>query len=260
MDPYLEEPSIWPGVHLGLIYETQEALNAALPDGYVADIGERVYVLQPDRDLYPDLAVVRRRREPGVVERGRGGTATTEAGAPPWVFTIEPEEVREPYIEIHALGENQRVVTVIEFLSPANKAAGSKGRRLYLSKQRGLLKSRTHLVEIDFLRAGAHTVAISKDRLLRRGRWDYLVCVHHVDPPRRYWVWPILLRDRLPAIRIPLAGGDDDLPVDLQPILDRRYDSGRYALKLDYHTAPTPPLAEEDDKWAAALLTEHGLR
>ncbi|MGH3577865.1 MAG: DUF4058 family protein, partial [Mycobacterium sp.] len=57
---------------------------------------------------------------------------------------------------------------VIEVLSPANKAAGSEGRRLYLAKQRQLLESQTHLLEIDVLRQGEHTAAPPLDWLLNR--------------------------------------------------------------------------------------------
>ena len=57
MDPYLEDPTFWPGVHAGLIAALEGALNRVLPEGYAADIGERVYLLDSRRDAYPDLAV-----------------------------------------------------------------------------------------------------------------------------------------------------------------------------------------------------------
>ena len=34
------------------------ALNAMLPPKYVAGMGERVYVVQSERDIYPDVMVV----------------------------------------------------------------------------------------------------------------------------------------------------------------------------------------------------------
>src|SRR5438270_5183314 len=80
MDPYLEDPAVWPGVHLGLINATEEALNAALPPNYVADIGERVYVVRPDRDVYPDVAVVERLYGSGRETQAHGGTAVLDVG------------------------------------------------------------------------------------------------------------------------------------------------------------------------------------
>ncbi len=58
MDPYLENPALWPGLHQLLIAHILGALNSALPQKYVANINERVYVLQSARDIYPDVAVL----------------------------------------------------------------------------------------------------------------------------------------------------------------------------------------------------------
>ena len=33
-------------------------LNALLPRHYVADIGERVYIVQPERSIYPDVVII----------------------------------------------------------------------------------------------------------------------------------------------------------------------------------------------------------
>lgn len=57
MDPKLEHPALWPGVLQGLITYATEALNASLPPRYVANIGERVYVVQSERDGDPDVSL-----------------------------------------------------------------------------------------------------------------------------------------------------------------------------------------------------------
>ena len=38
MDPYLEDPAHWRGVHAALIVACYETLNALLPDGFIARI------------------------------------------------------------------------------------------------------------------------------------------------------------------------------------------------------------------------------
>jgi hypothetical protein len=258
MDPYLEDATLWPGVHAGLIAALEGTLNHVLPEGYAADIGERVYLLDSRRDAYPDLAVAQIRR-PGGASRGASASPTGEAAvldpaAAPWIIRVAPREVRETFLEIRALREDQRLVTVIEVLSPSNKAAGSHGRRLYREKQDELLRSETHLVEIDLLRGGAHTVAAPLDYLVDRGAWDYLVCLHRGGQDEVYELWPIGLRQRLPRIQVPLGPDEADVALDLQPVLDRRYDEGRYAVKIDYRAAPVPPLSPADQEWAAALL------
>jgi hypothetical protein len=255
MDPYLEHPEVWPGVHLGLITYSREALNAILPSGYVADMGERLYVAEPVRDIYPDVAVTGRARPASNGPRG-GATAVLDGSAAPWVLSVDPREFREPFIRILSPRPDRRVVTVIELLSPANKASGSKGRRLYQAKQRELLRSHSSLLEIDLLRAGVHTVAAPLEPLRRRGTWDYLACLHRGGHKGEYEVWPVLLRERLPLVRVPLSESDPDVELDLQAVFDRCYDSGRYRDNADYGQEPAPPLMEEDAAWAKTLLPE----
>ncbi len=81
----------------------------------------------------------------------------------------------ENYIEIREHGGG-RVITGIEFLSPANKAGG-EGPKQYLRKQREILQSNTNLVEIDFLRSGQQVIAFPEHRIPPQYRGDYLVCV-----------------------------------------------------------------------------------
>lgn len=260
MDPYLEEPLLWSGVHQGLIGCLRATLNALLPPSYVADVGERLYVVQPQRGIYPDVVIVEYPPPPPTMEQGCGEAAVAVAD-PPLVLTVEPEEVREVFIEILSLRGGERVVTVMEVLSPSNKTAGSQGRELYLAKQREVLESETHLIEIDLLRSGEPTVAVPPEALLQKGlRWDYLVCLHRGGKGRRYEVWPFTVRQRLPRINVPLAEGDPDVVLDLQAVFDRCYDEGAYVRRLDYRREPAIPLEGDDAEWANGLLRERGLR
>src|SRR5436309_1807450 len=98
MDPYLEHLAWWGGVHQGMITYAREAHNALLPPDYIADIGERLYVVQPDRSIYPDLA---ERTQRGDVREPRaeyGGAAVAVAEDAPWIVTIEPIEMREVFV------------------------------------------------------------------------------------------------------------------------------------------------------------------
>jgi hypothetical protein len=260
MDPYLEHAAIWPGVHQGLITYMQAALNTLLPPHYVADIGERLYVVQPESGIYPDVVVIE--HPPVSSSAGQGSISASETAVsdPPWILTLHPVEMREVFVEILAIGDESRVVTVIEVLSPSNKTAGTPGRDLYLTKRNELLKSQTHLIEIDFLHYGEHTVAPPRERLLEQGTWDYLVSLHRGGQGYRYEVWAVTLRQRLPRIRVPLAPGDPDVVLDLQRVFDRCYDAAAYARRLDYHREPPIALRQDDAAWVAALLRERGLR
>jgi hypothetical protein len=255
MDPYLENPAMWPSVHQGLITFIWTALNGELPPGYSASMGERLFVVRPGRDIFPDVAVYELPRP--ALFPSSGGVATLTAPSDlPLVVIREPSETREVFVEIVKLGEDgERVVTIIEVLSPANKSAGSRGREMYLAKQSEALASAISLIEIDLLRTGEHTVAVPREELLRQDpRWDDLVCLHRGGEWDRFEVWPRTVRDHLPRIRIPLADGDPDLTLDLQAVFNRCYAEGGYARRIDYRRAPHTPLAERDAAWARELL------
>ena len=64
----------------------------------------------------------------------------------------------------------------------------------------------------------------------------------------------------LPTIRIPLRPHDQDIPLQLQPLVDAAYVNGRYADEIDYRSDPKPPLDNENAAWVDAHLRELGLR
>src|SRR5207244_12673226 len=140
-----------------------------------------------------------------------------------------------------------RGVTVVEGLSPGKKRAGSDGRQAYRAKQREGLASGTHLLELDLLRQGEHTVAAPPpDRLLRQGPYDYLVCLSRGNERDRCQVWGFTVRQRLPRVRVPLAADEEDLVLDLQALFDQVYDDGGYAAALNYAGEPAIPLGATD--------------
>lgn len=152
------------------------------------------------------------------------------------------------------------MVTVIEFLSPANKTPGNRGREEYLQKQSELLDSETNLLEIDLLRFGAHTVAAPLQSLWEKESWDYLVCLHESWRRNAYLYWPISLRQPLPRVRVPLTQEVSAVVLNLQKVFEQAYDDGPYATRMDYRSDPPIPLTGEDAAWMDALLREKGLR
>jgi len=253
MDPYLENPGLWPDVHARLISVIGEVLGAALRPKYLVRIEERVY-LSDDGDpgrigLIPDVSVA---IAPGDSSHERG---TAAAVAEPIVeLTLIEEEVTERFLQVIDR-EDRAVVAVIEILSPANKLAGSQGLASFSRKRREIMGSQTHWVEIDLLRGG-----ISPG--FRRGHepHEYMVHVSPVSLRPRGFLWPIRLTQALPTVRIPLRPEDQDADLNLQTILDTVYDRAGYDLELDYRTEPTPPLGPTWSTWADGLLREKGLR
>jgi hypothetical protein len=151
------------------------------------------------------------------------------------------------------------LVTVIEVLSPTNKRSG-KDRAEYKNKQAELLASDVHLLEVDLLRGGEYTVAVSKEDVDANSEWDYLVSLHYGGTGEEYEFWPISLRRRLPRVYVPLTDGLPNQVIDLQAALSLTYDDGPFARATDYRRAASPPLSEHDADWADALLREKQLR
>ena len=68
-------------------------------------------------------------------------------------------------------------------------------------------------------------------------------------------MFPSRLKEPLPCIPVPLRQGEDELPLDLQFLFIRAYDSGPYRRgAVDYEEPLDPPLAEGDTAWAVHLL------
>jgi hypothetical protein len=257
MDPYLE--AHWRDVHARLIVYAGDALQGVLPSGLRARVEESVLLESPqgfgDHPLFPDVRVVeytsRRRTE------ARPGAGS--AGAEPVLVEAEAEPVTETFLEIIDRESGNRVVTVIEFLSPANKSPGPN-REQYLRKQREICSSDANLVEIDLNRFGTHTLAFPLEHLKPQGRTAYMACVRRATRRGKAEVYPMPLWEPLPVVKVPLRPGDADVPLDLQALVQQCYRNGAYEGTLNYAAEPDPPLSGADKEWADARLHEKGLR
>ncbi len=263
MDPFLEHPAFFSGVHSSMISYLREYLQPRLPEPYYAEIADRVWVEVAQRSIEPDVNLLRSTRRPP--EDAAGGAVVALApGAPaqPVVVRVPHDERRETSLDIFTrVGEGERLVTTIEVLSLANKTPGEHGRDLYLRKQREILEGKVHLVEIDLLRDGRHTTAVPLERAREQaGAFDYHVCIHRFDNLEDYFVYPVLLTERLPVFEVPLLPGDPAVAVDLQAVFDRCYDTGSYRRRVPYRqNATVPPLAPAQAVWATQRLREAGL-
>jgi Protein of unknown function (DUF4058) len=259
MDPFLEHPEIFPDLHDRLVINSSEALQGQLPPPYFAYLNRRVWIEVSERTIGPDVNILRPRAAPPAAPRGPGGVALAPPRTSQMVVVHVPhDEIREPYVEIYVgPREQRRLVTTIEVLSPTNKTPGAHGRELYRRKQQEIMESRVHLVEIDLLRAGPHTTAVPEDRLRRVvGDFDYHVCVHRFDNLEDYFVYPVRLDEPLPAVDVPLLPGDGGVPLNLQAVFNRCYDTGPYARDIDYAEADlVPPLPPERLGWVRERLS-----
>lgn len=253
MDPYLEDPALWPDVHFGLIASIRRRLQPQLAPRYYAHLGERLYIEDVRHALYPDVTVLRA-PAPAPPER-RGGTLVADE---PVILPFSLQH-REPFLEIRATSSHE-VVTVIEVISPANKSSGGRGRDEYRQKQDRVMASQANLVELDLLRRGAPVVMAPPVELVTLKQYDYVVSVNRAAARDQAEVYAFTLRERLPRVRIPLRSPDPDVVLDLPAVLAECYEEGLYALRVDYRNPPGISLSPGDAPWAEGLLQAAGLR
>lgn len=211
MDPYLEAPDLWEDVHVSLMTRIRAQLTHRLPEGFRARV---------------------------------------EKWVRPVLVQAWQQESLQRFIEIVAIGKPDRIITVIEILSHANKVG--RGQEAYQHKQQLLVQSGTSLLEIDLLRAGSYTVAAPLTEEIPP--LPYRVSLHRAGQLEQFEVWPISLRTPLPEVRIPLTPDRPDIYLDLQEALNEAYDEGNYAAEIDYTRPPTPALAPHDMSWMESLL------
>jgi hypothetical protein len=269
MDPYLEALDIWPDFHDALAGNIRAELNARLPEPYYARLQMRPelgIVLEAGtlHRIIPDVVVVQHPE--------RAATSPIAAVAEPRTNIAEGVQVRvhtDPlrhhFVEIRDAARGHKLMTVIEIVSPTNKRPGPD-RRAYEAKQREVLESDVHLIELDLIRAGMRLLPYPElvaavDQLTS----DYLILLNRANLRQDNWMdytlYPINLRETLPVVPVPLAGDDPDVALDVQIAAQRAYIEGPYRRALDYsQPPPPPPLMEEDLRWLEERLAQAGWR
>jgi hypothetical protein len=257
MDPYLE--AHWRDVHAGLVVYSSDTIQSVLPRALRARINERLLPETPENigrhPLYPDVWIVECAVRRGLATRPAARVPLAE----PLLVGAEPEPISETFLQIIDRESGNRIVTVIEFLSPSNKSPGPN-RELYLRKQREVCSSDANLVEIDLNRFGTHTLAFPLAHVKPQGRTAYMACVRRATRRGMAEVYPMPLWERLPVVKVPLRPDDADVPLNLQALVEQCYRNGGYEGTLNYAADPDPPLFGADEEWAEDWLHDKGLR
>lgn len=260
MDPYLERH--WRDVHGSLITYARDALNDQLKLPLRARSEERIYVETEDdviQQRSPDVSIVEHSNPEIASEAPQATTATLVSEVQPIVIQFADEPTVERYLEIVDAESGEKVITVIEFLSPTNKRRG-EGQDAYLAKRREYRLAGANLVEVDLTRAGSRNEILPARKIpsaLRRA--TYFASIRRSRRPHEIRFYPIPLAARLPAIPIPLRPSDHDVSIDLQSLIERAWRNGP-GDTLDYSRPLDPPLAGTDAALAEQMLKNAGKR
>lgn len=253
MDPYLEPH--WLDVHTKLNAYGADDLNSRLPPDLIASTEERVAIEAESGDDHtfgPDVRIF----EPSADMVSVIEAPTNTAVAARYRLLAQTEPITERFIRVIDAG-TERLVTVIEFVSPTNKRGG-EGIHAFRSKRAALLASGVNFVEVDLVRAGDWRALLRPHNCPRNGITPYRFTVRLAPEPAAVYFEPISLRERLPAVPIPLRTADPEMRLDLQPLIERAYANGRYERRKIYARPLDPPLDGEDAAWADALTREAG--
>lgn len=255
MDPYLE--AHWLDVHASLAVYTRNQLRVQLPPGLVVRVEEYMSISEEhqQKNYSPDVRIHDRLNGAPSPPSFEGSVAVAE----PLVIPMETEPMTLRSVRVLDTTSGERIVTAIEFLSPANKV-GRVGRKQYKQKRDALIEATDNLVEIDLVRQGGYILAVDEESLPSDYRGPYRICVLRGGKRNQAELYRATYKERLPRIRIPLRENDRDAVLDVQELIDRAYEEGQYGLTIDYRTSPRPPLIGEDADWTNNMLREKGLR
>lgn len=249
MNPYLEHPSLWAGIHHRLITAIANDLAPKLRPRYIVAIEERVYEVNGDAALLVGIPDVSVQSSLPLARCPESNLAVAPVAQPIEVLLPLPEMLTEAYLEIRAV-ETEEVVTIIEVLSPKNKQVGM-GRLQYETKRFKILGSATHFVEIDLLRQGK-AMAMMGD--FRQSHYRIVVSPAEIRP--KALLYGFNLPDRIPELQIPLRASELEPILDLKPLLDEIYNQGSYDLRIDYSCPPIPALSDLDWAWVMETLPQ----
>ena len=260
MNPYLESEGIWPDFHNELISQLRSALTAQLPDRYHVSLQQRTEVappLGPAPDLaliIPDALVTGEPTSPLFDAPSEATATATVVAAPPEEATAVPvrmpREVRVTWLRVETMPERD-VVTIVEVLSPTNKAPGT-GRLQYIRKREAISASYVNLVEIDLLRRGQ---PMPLETPPPPSDYRILVCEGWKLPSAL--LYPFNVPQTIPPFALPLLPEDEPLQVDLGAIINRMHHTARYGQVARYHEPPPEPeFAPEVAKWVAERVSE----
>ena len=255
MNPYLENPALWSGVHHWLINAIARSLGPQLRPKYIVAVEERIYETSGEESVLvgiPDDVVVQSSSTAPPLTQSNVAIAPP-ATQPITVIIPMPETIRQGYLEVRKVG-TEEVITAIELLSPINKKSGT-GRQKYETKRQKILGSFTNLIEIDLLRQG-NPMPICSNGI----HSHYRILVSRSDTRPKADLYVFNLQDVIPSFPIPLPSEEREPLLDLQKLLNEIYDLGSYDLRLDYNREPVPSLSKTDAAWADRLLVEKGLR
>lgn len=258
MNPYFEQPTFWSSFHTRLIGAIDNALSSELRPHYYVEIKTRFYQdpegnetgNEGEGEAGTSQAVFSAEMTSPVSDAGvqEMESATLPSKRPQSVILPIPLMMKERYLQVREVGSDA-IVTAIEVLTPRTKQKGV-GRMLYERKRGRVLRSSSHLIEIDLLRGYPPMSLLSQVQPT-----DYRVLVSRVEQRPQADLYGFNLSEPIPSFPLPLQPEDPDVTVDLQALVEGIYEQARYTDRIDYRQpVPSPSLSLAQQQWVNERL------
>ncbi len=245
MDPFLEGYRFH-DFHNSMISTCKRLIAPQIVPRYVPSIESYTVLDNGDGTkgidiMYPDLGVFIGKDDQ--LEEPSAAYEIKPKFTPPTIRVDTEEEfgIRIPYLEIRDKANN-KLVTVIEILSPINKRTA--GRAAYREKCSKLHASGVHLLEIDLLRRGERAF---RNQVLKNAHYGVRLFRGN---GKEVEIWAIDIKDKLPVLPVPLQEGDSDAVLDLGKAFDMVYTESLYDRIIQYDETPPPPdFTKREKEW-----------
>ncbi|ADG68269.1 hypothetical protein Plim_2443 [Planctopirus limnophila DSM 3776] len=261
MDPLLE--SSWSDAHTSLCTYTRDQLQTKLPHDLRARLEEQVQLTLPEDEVTGRIAasaVYHPNVQITESEFATNSSVTQTADirlstAKPHVVNFQPKNLFRRISVIER--PTDRLITTIEFICPEYKS-NTRRRLVFHERQEELLDAGVNLVEIDLVRAGEWTMFPDEDFVPQVCRNPYRIIVVRAELPDEAECYEVKLSEPLPTIAIPLRPTDQDVALEIQPLVSEAFEKAAYSTS-DYERAPLPSYSAEENTWVMNRLTAAGI-
>ena len=249
MDPFLEIPPFWGDFSPKLLTAISIALLPRLLPRYDMHIEEYLVVTHEEERQHrvqPDVTMSTAARW----RNGDGGGCSRRGAGERELDYPEFAPIAQRHLRlVHR--PTGRVVTVMELLSPTDKAPGKDGLDAYLDKRAKFLASRCHFVEFDLLHGGqrlpmAGPLPRGEVRVRRPRRQAAAMSDRHM-----------VVASPLPIVGTRPAARRPEVELDLQAVFRVGLRAGTADRRLPYQQPLVPSLSAEDEAWIRQRLRQN---